>query len=354
MTKVMKPALAALPLLVLTSASLAHAAGSLWLKEDEILALRNQPARTAGLLKRCDNDINMAATPIADLAPPPHYSASGVVHSEVAKSFADDGRRAFRAGLCYLISQDQRYAKYAQATVSAWGDTLRAVSSEQGVAEINFNLQYYVLAASMVRGANDWNDDSFRRLLTKVVLPLPMKHKNNHANWQAFRDAAIAGYLGDAALLQRTRKRWLELMDSQVAEDGSLPLEICRSDTNHYCDGAHQGINGLSYTHYTLMPTTAAARIFELQGQAVWQTPQGARLASAYRKAAAWTLHPETFPYYASNGGKLNGVNNDAYFLLLQRQYPNDDAARVIGGGKLGMDTFEWLLAFGGTATAKN
>jgi hypothetical protein len=106
----------------------------------------------------------------------------------------------------------------------------------------------------------------------------------------------------------------------------------------------------MSYTHYTLTPTVAAAHIFELQGQAVWKTPQGGKLGTAYRKAAAWTLHPETFPYYASNGGKLNGLNNTAYFVMLQGYYPNDDGARVIAGSKGPGDTLGWLLAFGGGA----
>lgn len=339
---------AAAAFLLLAGTGHARAGGKLWLNEDDIMSLRKQPARTAGLIQRCDKELGMAATPSPDLAPPPHYSAAGMVHDDTAKAFVDDGRRAFRAGLCYLLSQDQRYAKASQATLSAWGNTLRTVSSDQGVAEVNFNLEYYVLAASMVRGVNGWNDESFRRMLTKVALPLAPKHKNNHQNWEVFRDASIAAYLGDAALLERARERWLQLMENQVAADGSLPLETCRSDTNNYCGGDHQGINGISYTHYTLMPTTAAARIFELQGRAVWQTPQGARLAAAYRKAASWTLHPETFPYYASNGGKLNGVSNAAYFLLLQRQYPNDDAAQVIRAGRLSMDALEWQLLFGG------
>lgn len=337
--------------LLLSSAGHAGAASNAWLSDSDILVLRKEPARTAALVQRCEKEIDKAATPLADLAPPPHYSATGVVHSESGKSFSDDGRRAFRAGLCYSVSQDQRYARHAQSIISAWGDTLRAVSTPQGVAEINFNLAYYVLAASMVRGAGEWNDASFRRLLTTIVPPLKSSNnRNNHANWHVFRDASIAAYLGDAALMERTRKHWLELMDSQVAEDGSLPLETCRSDTNNYCGGPTKGINGMSYTHYTLTPTVAAAHVFELQGQPVWQTPQGAKLAAAYRRAAAWTLHPETFPYYASNGGKLNNLGATSYFLMLQGHYPNEDGAKIIGIDWPQSDAVGWLIGFGGGA----
>ncbi len=37
------------------------------------------------------------------------------------------------------------------------GDTLVSVRSEQGSSEINVDLPAYVLAASLVRGVDDWN-----------------------------------------------------------------------------------------------------------------------------------------------------------------------------------------------------
>jgi hypothetical protein len=323
------------------------ATNNLWLTEADIASLRAQPARTGLLIRHCEREIDTAAAPVAIFAPPPHYTGAGVVETDVSKHFASDGTMAWRAALCYVVSQNPRYAKHAQSIISAWANTLREVKSEQGASEINFGLPQYILAASMVRGVENWDDQPFQHLLTTIALPLSHSdRRNNHANWGVFLNAAVAAYTGDAVLLQRARNRWLALMDGEVASDGSLPLEICRSDTNNYCGGEHKGINGLSYTHYTLLPTTAAARIFEIAGHSVWQTTQGEKLASAYRQAAAWTLHPENFPYYNSNGGHLNGLRNAAYFALLQRVYPNDDGAQTIAGGNLGMNGLEWLALF--------
>lgn len=331
----------------LMSCSAAMAASNIWLSNADIGLLRSQPARTAALLRHCDREIDAVAAPVAVFAPPAHYSKTGVVENEMGKRLDSDGGVAFRAGLCYVVSQDTRYAQHAQAIISAWADTLQSVPSEQGASDINFDLPQYVIAASMVRGVNGWDDVSFRHLLTRIALPLShMDRKNNHANWGVFLNASIAAYTGDAGLLDSARNRWLELMDSEVAPDGTLPLEVCRSDSTNYCGGERKGINGLSYTHYTLLPTTAAARIFDLQGQAVWLTPQGSKLASAYKKAAAWTLRPETFPYFESNGGHLNGVYNGAYFTLLQRHFPNPDGGQVIANGKLGMNGLEWVAVF--------
>jgi hypothetical protein len=334
-------------LLALTVSEACFAANNLWLNDADIESLRSHPARGAALIRHCDKELGTPAAPVAVFAPPPHYTAGGVVETDMSKRFAGDGNMAWRAALCYAATKDPRYAGHAQAIISAWADTMREVKSEQGASEINFDLPQYILAASLVRGVGNWDDAAFRHLQTAIALPLSHAgRKNNHANWGVFLDASIAAYTGDTGLLERARTCWLALLDSQVAEDGSLPLEICRSDTNDYCGGAHKGINGLSYTHYLLLPTTAAARIFEMAGRSVWQTPQGGKLAAAYRKAAEWTLHPERFPYFDANGGHLNGVRNAAYFALLQREYPNDDGAQVLAEGKLGMNAMEWPALF--------
>lgn len=180
------------------------------------------------------------------------------------------------------------------------------------------------------------------------MAPLSNSYRpNNHANWGVLLEASVGAYLGDRELLSHAERRWQELMQVQVAADGSLPLEVCRSDTTDWCGGAHKGINGLSYTHWTLLPTTLAAKVFERQGMDVWRTPGGEKLASAFSQAAAWTTRPDTFPFYASNDGKLNGVRNAAYFALLRQHFSSRDADQVMKDGNLGLDRFDLSLIFG-------
>lgn len=325
-----------------------QAAPQIWLKQENIDVLRQQGPAVRKLLAQCEKELDKVANPVAVYAPPLHYTATGSVQTSMSKDFSGDGRMAYRSALCYVASQDLRYARHAQALVGAWSSTIQSVPTPQGVAEMTFNLPFYVLAASMVRDVGNWDDRTLRHWLSDIVLPLPHANtENNHANWNVFLTSAIAGYLGDAQLFQQSRQHWLALMDKQVTDDGTLPLETCRTDTNNYCDGPRKGISGISYTHYTLLPTTAAGWVFEVQGQSVWATAQGQKLASAYRKAAQWTVHPETFPYYAAHQDKLIGVRNAAYFPLLQRYYPNPDGAQAVAQGGLGMDALEWGAMFG-------
>ena len=104
----------------------------------------------------------------------------------MSKHFSSDGGFAFRAALCYVVTEDPRYARHAQAIISARANTITSVPTEQGASEVNFDSPQYVLAASIVRDANTWDDHSFRHLITRIALPLShINHKNNQANWES-------------------------------------------------------------------------------------------------------------------------------------------------------------------------
>jgi hypothetical protein len=212
---------------------------------------------------------------------------------------------------------------------------------------MNFNIPQFVIAASWVRTAGQWDDSDFRAMLKNYALPATHAAKaNNHGNWGVLMETSVAAYLEDARRLDVAYQRWQNLLINQVAPDGSLPLEICRSNTDHYCEGADKGVNGISYTHYTLYPATLTAELFLRQGRNLYTTNAGKNLERAYQKAAEWTLHPERFPYYASNQGHLNGVHNIAYFSVLQTHFPKPDAAEALQQGSVGMNSFELLMLY--------
>ena len=198
---------------------------NIWLRESDIESLRPQPAKTASLIRRCDKDIDTPASPVTVFAPPPHYTKNGVIQTDASKQFGQDGGMAFRAALCFVVTEDSRYASHAQRVISAWADQLSSVPSEQGASEINFGLPQYIIAASMVRDANGWSDKSFRRLLSRIALPLSrMDRKNNHGNWGVLLNASIAAYTGDTALLTAARKRWQRMVRCRWKFAAAIPV----------------------------------------------------------------------------------------------------------------------------------
>jgi len=319
-----------------------------WPNAELVNALRASPDRWSALRATCDRNLDYVPHPVADFTPPPHY-VDRAGEQRIAKSLGDDGHMAYREALCFALSGDRRYAQTSERILDAWAAGVQHIDRGQGAADFNFTFAEYTLAAAMVRADSQWHDAAFRAFVRERVLPLSVASRpNNFGNWGVLLEASSAAYLNDHDLMQRAMDRWRALMISQVAPDGSLPGEICRSNTTDWCGGPDKGVNGLSYTHYTLLPTTMAAEIFRNAGFNVYGGNAGHLLATAYARAAGWTLHPETFPYYASNGGHLNGVRNAAYFRILQQRIPNADGGAVLSQGNLGMDGYEIALLYGG------
>jgi hypothetical protein len=295
-----------------------------------------------GLQSACKSALDLDSHPIADFSPAPHYGPTGVVAENkdaAGPSLRRDSLAVYDLALCAKISHDSQFSFKAEQILDGWAHTTKRIGTLQGEDAFNFYFPYALLGANLLTQETNWHSDDFSKFVKDIVVPANNSNKqNNHGNWGVLLLVSAGGYLHDDALIHRARDRWIELMRTQVAEDGTLPLEICRSDTSNWCGGPTKGIKGIAYTHYTLFPTTIAAEIFRNLGQDVYSGPEGNMLCEAYAKAAAWSLHPETFPYFSSNEGKLDGVHNIDYFYVLQNRCPTSDG-------------FALLDEFGGTAT---
>lgn len=293
------------------------------------------------LLKNLDEKLDYMPTPMKVMALAPHYNSTGTNDEKSAKFFQDDSRMAYKLALGYAVSNNPAYAKKAQAIIDAWSKTLQAVTTTQSKDEINFNVPYMVIGASLVKNEGNWNTKPFSRFLENIALPASSQaNPNNHGLWGVFMESTIYAWLGDQQGMKKIRNRWIDHLQHSIDDKGVMPNEIQRSATSNWRGGPDKGIKGLAYTHYALLPATLAAVIFEQNGMPVWNTPSGQRLGKAFAQAAAWTRNPETFPYYNSNNGKLIGVNNDSYFIILNKIYPNADATWIMENTKLGMDGF--------------
>jgi hypothetical protein len=315
---------------------------ALFLTESDLQAIRSQPAKVASFVSRCNAESGYTTAPEEYFGPAKHYSATGKVHDESAHDLSKAAEVAYQGGICYALTGDLKYARHTQDIVNAWATTVRGVSTPQGHSGFNFYMPQFIIAASLVRTAGEWDDSRFVTFLKNVVAPVSKSDlPSNQGDWGVLLDASIGAYTHDESLFLHAVERWESLMQSTVAANGTLPKEICRSDNSNYCGGPRKGINGISYTHWALLPATIAAKLFESQGKSVWQSPGGQKLEAAFDRAASWSLHPETFPFYESNGGKLNGVTNTAYFALLLQHYPNHpDAQAVLSAGNVTADRF--------------
>jgi hypothetical protein len=309
-----------------------------------IAALRSDAKVTRSVLKKCAAERAEATRAVADLAPAPHYTTQGSnPDDDQAKALTGDIRRAYRAALCYRLTNTVAYARQTQAIADAWAGTMKSASNAQGRSDINFNIAQLVVAASWVEGVSDWNATPFKNWLKTVIAPLSLSAEpNNRGNWGNLQDVAIAAFINDEPALATAAARWQALLTSEVAEDGTMPWEICRSNSSDHCSGPDKGVNGLAYTHYALLPATIAGDILEAQNQKSFGSPSGASFGKAFQKAAAFTQNPTLFPYYASNNGKLNKIDHCSYFALAALYFPNENARTVLGAGTCKSDI--WML----------
>ncbi len=289
----------------------------------QLASLRANAKVVSSLLKKCDKELSAPTHAVADFAPAPRYTAQGAnPDDDHAKGLTGDIRRAYRAALCFRLSGNTAYAKQAQTTTDTWANTMKSASSAQGRSDINFNIAQLIVATSWLEGVNGWSAASFKSWLESVITPLTLSAEpNNRGNWGNLQDVAIAAFTDNQPALNKAALRWQSLVASQIADDGTFPLEICRSNSSNHCDGPDKGVNGLAYTHYALLPTTIAGAILQQEGMAALPAdPTSMKLAAAYRKTLGFTLHPETFPFFISNNNKLNKIDYCSYFPLLRRE----------------------------------
>ncbi len=316
----------------------------LLVKDAQIAALKADAKFTRSLLRKCDKERAAPIHAVGDFAPAPHYATQGSSpDDDQATGLTGDIRRAYRAALCYRLSANAAYAGQTQEVADAWAATMKLASNAQGRSDINFNIAQLVVAASWVEGAHGWNAAPFKSWLKTVIAPLSLSSEtNNRGNWGNLQDVAIAAFINDKPALASAAARWQALLTSEVAGDGTMPLEICRSNSSDHCGGPDKGVNGLAYTHYALLPAAIAGEILESQGQKSFRSPSGGSFARAFHKSAAFTQNPALFPYYAANKGQLNKIDHCAYFALAARHFLNENARAVLSAGTCKSDI--WML----------
>ena len=88
-----------------------------------------------------------------------------------------------------------------------------------------------VLAVEDVAGSRTWFSDYLKWLTTHPYGVDEMNAKNNHGTCWVMQVAQFAKYTGDKEILDFCRNRYRSvLLPSQMAEDGSFPLELDGED----------------------------------------------------------------------------------------------------------------------------
>jgi hypothetical protein len=202
----------------------------------------------------------------------------------------------------WKLSGDQRYARHAAAHLRAWFvapgtrlnpqleyaqaihgrakgrgigiiDTVHLVEVARAIEVLDAG---GALAASERATIMAWFADYLRWLTQSPNGQQERDAKNNHGSCWLLQVAAFARLTGDQALLAYARERYKTvLLPTQLAADGSLPLELKR--TKPY-----------GYALFDLEALAALCEILSTPGDDLWRytTPDGRGIA----KAMAWMV----------------------------------------------------------------
>lgn len=289
-------------------------------------------------LKNCNEGLSHSPQPASNWAVPAYYEDKDL-HEKIVQPLQDEARLSYELSLCYRLTNDERYSKKSVELINAWSETLKTydLSFKDTKLSMSESFSSMILAADLLStfdGFTPAMKNQFKNFLRNIVLPLNTMNdkKNNHANWGLLLVLSSAAYLDDLALFERAESRYKELISIQIEPDGTLPLEIDRSNTTNYHGGSTKGQKGIWYTNYALSPTTLSAEILNINGYDAYsyKSPSGSSLRVGYEKAASWSAHPETFPYYKANNGKLFGMNYVSYFEILNMIWPNENAKKKL------------------------
>jgi len=204
--------------------------------------------------------------------------------------------------------EDQRCAL---TWLAAWADgraMLGKMSSGQSYYQRKWTLAGLALSYARIKPAATPAQQQAIEGWFKALADATMTHsdaqkgkRNNHYYWEGLAVAAVGGVTGDARYLAWGRKVFDHAM-SQVAEDGSLPLEMARAT------------KALHYHVFSAQPLVLLASILDVQSpqldKLVRFTVAGAKDSSAIAKATGFEQEPvkpgnmSWLLVYARHGGK--------------------------------------------------
>lgn len=134
------------------------------------------------------------------------------------------------------MNPDLQYAQAIKGIVTGRGigiiDTIHLLEVVQSLIRME---EAGVLSVEDVAGSRAWFSDYLKWLTTHPYGVDEMNAKNNHGTCWVMQVAQFAKYTGDKEILDFCRNRYRSvLLPSQMAEDGSFPLELKRTKPYGY------------------------------------------------------------------------------------------------------------------------
>ena len=207
------------------------------------------------------------------------------------RKFADHCAAHLRAWFITPATRMNPNLQYAQAvhglnTGRSWGiiDTLHLAEVAQAATVLHHG---GVLSASDWQGTREWFSEYLSWLQTSGPGQKERDAKNNHGSCWIVQAAAFARLTGDSAVSEACRERLKNtVLPTQIADDGSFPLELAR--TKPY-----------GYALFNLDALGMAAQILSLATDDLWtyKLADGRQLKACFDFMKPYVADKSKWPY---------------------------------------------------------
>lgn len=237
------------------------------------------------------------------------------------------GEAARTLALCYAVTGEERYAAKCAEWIRGWFlDPERGMNPNMAYAQLipgrttvrgtgiidSRRFCYALSAASLLRGSKAWSDEDEAGLRSWATAFLrwleeskngrkEIRSANNHGLWYDAVRLMTVAWLGDRERAREIAEHSMApRLAGQIAEDGSLPLELARTLSLHY-------------STFALEAVATAGDLTADTGYSLWsyRSPEGRSLEQAvaylepyYRDPAAWP-HRQIKPFERDCGARI-------------------------------------------------
>jgi len=228
------------------------------------------------------------------------------------KNLSDLSSNTQALALAWWLTGDEKYAQKATTLLRYWffdeatkmnpnldyAQAIPGVNNGRGIGIIEtIALTGIADAAGLLDGSNSWTDKDKKALknwysqylnwmLTSKNGKDEHAAKNNHGTWYYVQVVDFALFTGDKTKARQLAKESKEILDGQIAQQGSMPLELERT-------------NGLAYSTYNLQGWFRLATLSEKAGIDLWhyRNKNGATLRTAFEWLKPYALGEKPWTY---------------------------------------------------------
>lgn len=270
----------------------------------------------------------------------PGYYVDRVGHGAAKAAIRIDANNVYALGLCYRITNDNRYAEAAARIIKAWANNVTSINTaDDTTLVLSYHFPAMIFGADLIRSSSAYKvvDKAFLDLLQRLMIHGSSIDRisragcgyikqglatNNWSDWGTVLTISIGAFTNDDALFNKAVEKWKSNIAYQVDAAGNLPMEGRRNTCT--------GDAGIGYTNFAMQALSITAEIAANNGVDLFHyTINGDNpYLRAWNRTALVVHYPPAFPFSKRNEADYVRFRYDiAWFEIANSYFPNADAA---------------------------